>query len=199
MAVLTIQTATNMSRLRSAAADTNYNTSTACDVGNTTGGGTERPVGLFDFSALPAGAVITSAVLSLYVLEKSVPAPTSVIINRVVRADMVMSEVTWNSYKSASAWSTAGAANTTNDITATDAVTSGAIPAINNWLNITITALVQYAQANTSKILYLRGIGNVETVDYYVQFAGSAHATTGNRPKLTITYTLPSAPQIMIF
>lgn len=92
--------------------------------------------GLLMFAGLPTGNV-QSAVLRLYV--SSVPLGCTFKVTRIRRSDWVEGEATWNNYKTASAWSTGGAQNTTNDIWNTDLASSAYIGST-GWASLTLGA-----------------------------------------------------------
>ncbi len=142
----------------------------------------------FDFTALDDSAVIESAYLDLYYFDNSIgvnPVGETVEVNRVTQTDWVEGEATWNNYKNAIPWTTAG-----GDYTVTDQATV-VMPAAYGWVRWTVTDQVKYAQSNTSEIANL-----------LVKFVSSASSNVGARfytkefttdqskqPKLIINYS----------
>ena len=148
-----------------------------------------RSLVAFNFSAsVPAGMKITLATLSL--LCSSSLASRTITVYRLLRTDWVEAQATWNIYKSGSNWGTAGASNTSTDITTTDAATAASV-ATGQWLAETVTAQVQTALDSVS------GVANFLLVDLGASDANSnsyytRDATPSTRcPKLYIEYTLP--------
>jgi hypothetical protein len=191
MSELVIQTADNAVQIWSGDPAVNYSTSDDLTVGLVA---TEyRGLHRFDFSALPVPAVIYDAVIGLYKIAG--PGGDELDVFRILRADMNLAQATWNSFKTSNAWGTAGASNAT-DVTGADSVV-GSYGANNNWTNLTVTNMVRYAHLNTAKVLYARLHGENAQGSFPVfhssHFAGDASL----RPKLTITYRVPST--IMIF
>lgn len=186
---LTIQTASDLFEIISNAPDTNYSTNTQLLLGFVAGS-LGRGVGIWDFSALPDGVAISAATGSIYLgVIAALAIGEAINIDRVVRTDVVLSQDTYNSYKTGSTWSTAGCGDSTNDYTTSGEATAN-IPASAAWVDFDLLTMVQYAQANTSKKLYFRVVKPVETNLHYVIGNSSYYsADTSLRPKLVITYS----------
>jgi uncharacterized repeat protein (TIGR02543 family) len=149
-----------------------------------------RSILKFDFSAVvPAGATITLATLSLY--TTTTLASRTITVYRLLRTDWVENEACWNYYKGTTVWGTAGALNTTTDITTTDAATATSVAA-NQWLNETVTAQVQTALDSVAGVAHFL-VADVSASNGDQNVYSSREAgTTANRPKLYIEYTVPS-------
>jgi hypothetical protein len=178
-------------------ATTNYGTDTTLHTRPkwTTGFDERRRIAIkFDFSAaVPAGATISLATLSLYDGTPSSDSRRTITVSRLLRTDWVDTEALWAVYKTGSNWGTAGALNTTSDVSTTDAAVSDS-PASAGWQNWTVTAQVQTARDSVGGIAH-----------FLVADEGGDSATAGNiycsrentntslLPKLYIEYTVPGA------
>lgn len=171
----------------SALATTNYGTQTELWVGYY--GGTLRSFIKFDLSTLPAGAVISSSILSL-VNQHNVAGGGTDHILAVYRQKRAWVEIqaTWNIWSTGNNWSTAGGFHA-DDCEQTD-IGNTSVAAefgIGSTLNINLTP--------TSKAALDLGNGwtlkhTVET-DTAHKWAPSDHTTAAYRPKLVVVYTLP--------
>jgi transcription elongation factor len=118
-----MQPSTADASLYQGAADTNYGTVINVET-DMASGAMFRSIFSFDFSALvPTGATITSAILSLFHRSNYATGRT-IAVYRLLRTDWVESQATWNSYKTGSAWGTAGCGNSTTDYTTTNGATA---------------------------------------------------------------------------
>lgn len=142
----------------------------------------------FDLSTIPSGATIISAVLGLYIWNTG--GAFTVKASRLLRTDWVEAQSTWNIYKTGSNWGTAGALNTTTDITTTDSV-SITTPAAAGWASWTVTNQVQTGVGLTGKVACF----HLSSTDAQYFLARSRDYTGGNsnRPKLYIEYSAPPA------
>lgn len=142
--------------------DSNYGIGTNTVVGVEVPGGKGseieyRALYWFDLKAfIPASATITAAVWWLYVISSDALAGHSFRLQRIRRNvpggnEWVEDEVTWNDYKSGSAWAAPGASDTTNDRDTTVAVGLGAITTA-GWKNYDILSLVSDAWSNRNGI-----------------------------------------------
>lgn len=150
----------------------------------------KRAVVKFSLAALPAGAVVTSATLSLYYFQNLIGAITlSTYVHRLTKA---WAEATsnWNVADTGDPWATAG-----GDY---DAVADAGPVSIDTtageWIDYNITALVQEWVAGTANhgVIFLTdstgGVNNQRKV------YSSDYLTDGTlRPKLVIEYTEPAA------
>lgn len=189
MSTLTIQPSNIDTYLSSGAPDTNTGTQIDFVVGPHT---TLKLRGVlkFDFSALPSNAVISSAIMSLYYHAHDVdPVGRTHWVYRLTQIGVTETGATWNKYDGSNLWVAAG-----GDYTETDGASS-VVPASYAWRDWNITAIVQYAQANTNKIAYLIVKDGTEPDNnFYDGYYYSREYTTDLtlRPKLVINYTLPS-------
>lgn len=157
----------------------------------------ERAFLHFDISALPAGAIVSAATFSLYYYSEDLVDALGKAVKayKLTRADWVEGEVTWNNYKSGSAWSAAG-----GDFVTTDpAGGSDTMPTAPGWIDFDVKAIVEDAVANVSKQVHLLVKYDAENLDV-THFSGSSlYSRTGSpgdttlRPKLVITYTEPAS------
>lgn len=185
----TIQPSTIDTYLREASPTSNSGTATSFTVSPTTASRT-RSILKFDFSAVvPAGAVITLATLNLYC--QSVLASRTITVYRLLRTDWVEAQATWNIFKTGSNWGTAGALNTTTDITTTDAATSASLSAA-GWQAWTVTAQVQTALNGVAGVAHflVADVGATATGNNAYRTREWVTDTT-QRAKLYIEYTLP--------
>lgn len=145
----------------------------------------------FDLNAagILSGAVINSAQLDLNATTGAVSGE-SARVNRITQQGWVEGEVTWDDYKSATAWSSAG-----GDFTATDEVT-WTLPTSAVAFSITgLATLAQDAIDNQSGQLHLLLKRQTESSpDAKVLFSSGEDATEADRPTLVVDYT-PAIPR----
>jgi len=133
------------------AATTNYATDAGMAHGDFGSGSTDFAHILiaFDLSAVPAGAVITSATLSLWEATAAstggAPASWAVELRRVLR-DWVEAQATWNIYSTGNAWGTAGANNDTDRVAAACASLTLDATAANGFVSWSSAGLVAVCQ-----------------------------------------------------
>jgi len=150
----------------------------------------ERILLNMDFSALPAGATISSAVLSLFYFARTYdPVGHEYWVYRLTQTGWTETGSTWNKYDGSTAWTQVG-----GDFTTTDGA-SAEIPAdVDEWVDWDVTEQVKYAQANTSNIAYflIKDGDESATVNIVAgQFHSKEYTTdTSLCPKLVITYTV---------
>jgi len=187
MSTLTIQPSTTDSWINNSSPDSNAGSSTQITVrSNLLYDG--RMVLNFDFTSLPAGAVISAASLQLYryTYAANDGEGRTYWVYRLTQTGWVELEVTWNSYKTGSAWSAAG-----GDYTATSGA-STTVPAYPDWMTWNVLSLVQYFQANSGNIanFLIRDDTEGDAAGYGSVFHSREYTTdTTLCPKLVITYT----------
>lgn len=183
MPTLTIQKSNNACQIRSAEPTTNFIDNTQLPLGSGNNG-----IGVFDFSALPSRAIITTVRLILYISPGTPDTGTyTLTVNRVLRDDLNINQVTWNSYKTGRSWQTAGASGA-NDITSTYSATQSFSPTASS-VSVDVTDMAKYARDNKSQILRVLMTVPDKLTDY-CYFHSSAYG--GDKPKLAVTYKLPS-------
>lgn len=168
---------------------------TQFDAGNEDSGknGTKEIHGiiLFDLlSFLPADAVITAAIWHFKVALTNTVSGQTFYVKRCTRTDWVETEVTWNDYKTGSAWTTAGGDMATPEVTLDALTTIG-------WKSFDIKTLVDDAWDTRSGILTFilwRHVGSDGSGTGEVAIHGkNRHPFDVADPHhLRITYTLDS-------
>ncbi len=153
---------------------------------------TQRPLMKFDFAAeVPSNATITLARTSLRYIEflNNDPNGRELQCCKLTRNDWIELEATWNIYKTGSNWTTAGG----DYVTTNPAMVTATCPAAFGWIDFTTTAIFQDAQLNTNQIanLLFKYTNEAHASPGWLRCASSENATTANRPKTYIEYTLP--------
>ena len=143
----------------------------------------------FDFSSIPATALITSATLTLtigYAYNN-----TQVDVYRIKRA-WVEGQATWNIYSTGNNWQVAGALGA-NDYDSTS-IGNGTPSAAGVGTALDISLTTSYVQELINGTMTNNGflIKSSEASNSLNGFVSSSHATSLYRPKLVIEYTLPS-------
>lgn len=157
----------------------------------------QRSILSSDFSALDNAATITNAVFSLYYYEwetsYSDPTGIQVDVDRMTRTNWTETGATWNCARDDNYdgtcdvnWTAYG-----GDYTETNKATT-TIPASFGWVNWNVTSIAQYAQANTSEILYalVKYATESDSVSHIPHFYSSDNTVNeAYNPKLVIDYT----------
>ena len=192
MATLTVQPSAKDSTLQQIAPTINYGSAAAIYVADRDGSRNARAVIEFDISGLPVDMAITSATLSLYYYDYHAadgygnPSGKTVWAYKLTRTDWVEAQVTWNIYKTANNWTTAGG----DYVTVTPSGGSTTFPAAAGaWMNWNVKAIVQNAYSNGNPAEFLvRFATESRAGGSFSYFYSKEHATAGTRPKLTIDY-----------
>ncbi|MGQ9516785.1 MAG: DNRLRE domain-containing protein, partial [Anaerolineae bacterium] len=156
----------------------------------TSSGDTMSTLIRFDLSPLPAGAQITSAVLSLNATYRQDDITLTIAVYRLKR-DWVANQATWELAAAGQPWTVPGANGAGSD-RAISAFTQ--VPAAaTGWIDFDLTALVRKWHGgeypNYGLLLRAEGTGGPAGKSLY-SFVDSSSGATGFRPKLTITYEL---------
>lgn len=116
-------------------------------------------------------------------------------VSRVLRSDWVEGQVTWDDYKTSTAWTTAGIGDTTNDYTTTNETTFASPTAAATWTDIQnsdMTAQVQKAVTDNispNRSVHIRVKQDSETTPYNnVTYYSREWSVAANRPKLYVEY-----------
>lgn len=178
----------------SSAGNTNNGSHVDYFVGDNGSGVKYRAVLVAALASLPARiATIESAVLSLYLTAK--PATNRTMYVYRVKRNWVESQVTWNSYSTGNAWSTAGAYDSNDiDTTAIGSIGFTTSETLNAYKNISL---------DTATILGMYN-GTYDNYGWLLKMAtesadrvtfNSDNETT-NKPKLTVNYTLSTGGRV---
>jgi hypothetical protein len=186
--------ATKDTYLAEEAATTNYGTATAGTVQSRATNRDMRALVTLDVTwgvTIPNGAVISAATLAFYRMgdagvESAVGRTYWAYKN--TRNDWVEEEATWNNYKAATAWSTAGG----DYVTTSPAGSSLTVPNTTGDMVWDILAIVQDAQTNSININVVIKDGTEEYAgDPGTNFRLREVTVEAMRPTFTITYTIP--------
>jgi len=186
--------------LNSANPTSNYGASVEMQVGEWNAGtAVARGLIKWDLSSIPANATIVSAILSLYVKTDLSSNTRTLRAYRVLRNwtegnSVAEYNATWNEYTTDSAWGTAGCGNTTSDREATDI---GSVSVLHNestgtekQISLTASKVQEWINGTLTNNGVLLQV-DTETDDLWSY--DTHEGTTANlRPKLVITYTVPS-------
>ncbi|MGC8827759.1 MAG: DNRLRE domain-containing protein, partial [Anaerolineae bacterium] len=144
----------------------------------------------FDLSPLPAGAHITSAVLSLNSTYRQDDALLTIAVYRL-KKEWNAGQATWELAAAGQPWAVPGANGVGTD-RATSVFTQVAASAT-GWMDIPLTALVSKWHSgeypNYGVLLRAEGTGGPAGKSLY-SFVDSSSGASAFRPKLTITYEL---------
>lgn len=182
--------------IESANATTNYVTADPFKVGESSASANNtRTLVKFDLTSIPGNATIESAVLAIYAVADFCTNARSLRVFRTKRT-VVYDQVTYNVYSTGNSWAAAGGFDAT-DCEQTDIgnVSLTATETLNEYKSITLTAskiqeMLTGVFTNNGLLLKV----DTENSDMY-QYTSNEGA---NKPKLTITYSVPGGSQCII-
>jgi hypothetical protein len=179
---------------------TNFSTYSTEETGNY-GGNSSRSLLQFpglNASNIPAGATILSATLYLKINADYSSNARTVRLFRSKR-DVVISQCTWNVWKTGSSWSSPGAFNT-NDCEQTDigSFTMSASETVGTWKAVSLTpsAIKEIINGTwtTPTLLLKVDTESADRYDYY----STNDATSTNRPYIVVEYTLGGVSAVFL-
>jgi hypothetical protein len=176
--------------------DNNYSSSTSLWIGESDVAVWKSRVLInFDLSGIPEGSRISSATLSIWVLQDESSNERTLHVYRVKRAN-VISQATWNSYSTGNSWTSGGCDDTTNDREGTDIGSVSVSSSLTDGTEVQITLTASKVQemitggSFTNNGFLLRV--DVESSDAYYYYS-TENANTSRRPKLYIEYNEPGS------
>ena len=140
----------------------------------------------FDLTTLPASITVDSASLSMRSALVTATPPGAGTFFRLTRSDWLEGEATWNSYKTASAWTLAGGD--------WDAAVSVAVAALATQQEVAweeffgFAAIVQDALDNRSGHLHMICKADDEADEKRVHFYSDDYGVQSSRPVLNVRY-----------
>lgn len=190
MPTLTIQPATGVdSYLSESAQSANFGATDNIVAGNIHATGVDyshRIVLQFDATDIPAYASVSSAVLTLDAISGSGISSTTFTAHRVTSTWTHLG-VTWLTRDGSTAWTSSG-----GDYVALAADTTTAATSTSDLVFSSLAALVTDAIQNRSGIVYVMVKGPEDTGSSSFLNLVSSHNATGEKPKLVVTYTVPT-------
>lgn len=177
--------------ITSSFATSNYGTDTNLYIQTTSGKSPSYLYSLleFDVSDIPAGATIDAAKFTFYCHTVNFGGGfTNGGVARLLRA-WVESQVTFNDWKSGSAWTSPGALSDGNDYTSSGQVTWTAPTSAGSFDITGLASLVQDALDNRSGVLSVVVRRTSAPDSNGILCYSSDHGTASQRPKLTVDYT----------
>ena len=159
----------------------------------------------WNLSALPAGAVIQSATLSLYMTGSGGDALYEIPVSGIVNKTPVITKSNGNTYDGTNAWTASSATYNSIPLAQSDIAVAADAPLVDkttgykNW-NVTNIVKGWVATPGSNRGLLLNSSNKASSNSNRV-FASSEVADASQRPKLVVTYTLASdttAPAVAI-
>ncbi|WP_318556464.1 Ig-like domain-containing protein [Geobacter anodireducens] len=159
----------------------------------------------WDVSALPANAQIQSATLYLYLTEGGGDDAYEIPVSAIINKNPVVASSTGNTYDGTNAWTASSVAYGGVPLAQSDIDTPVDAPLVDKTVgykawNITNLVKTWLATPAANRGVLLNS-SNKATADSYRLFASSDAADTNLRPKLVVTYNLPSdttAPTVAV-
>lgn len=178
--------------LKQDGATTNFSTDTFTYCGSTTGNG-DAQIAVYNFGKPVkdsiASRVVTRAYLQLHSYQNSIPAKAdSIQFNALRRLDAVMTQMTYNIFKTANNWTTAGAFSTASDIYSSLSLHDSAWylgNARENLLNVT-ELLQSLDESNTDSVYFTMRDLTTSTGGVKVGMSSADASTADFRPFLRI-------------
>lgn len=150
----------------------------------------------FDLSSIPAGSVVTSAILSLWTGTDFGDRTGTIEVYRVLRA-WIDTQATWNVYTTGNGWGTVGCDNTTTDREASN-IGSQALGdvVLGTQCDITLTNSAIQAMitggAFTNNGFLLKNANETDWDGGHLFRSTNYVADSTKRPKLVVDYTTPA-------
>ncbi|MBV5339649.1 MAG: DNRLRE domain-containing protein [Deltaproteobacteria bacterium] len=159
----------------------------------------------WDLSALPAGAVIQSATLSLYMSASGGDALYEMPVSAIINKSPVIAKSNGTTYDGTNAWTASSVPYNSIPLAQSDIATAVDAPLVDKTIgykNWNVTSLVKgwMAAATSNKGLLLNSSSKASSDSNRV-FASSEAVDASQRPKLVVLYTLASdttAPAVAI-
>lgn len=149
MATLTITTVSANTNLVNTSPDTS--SSQPVDIQVKKQPSVVRAIIEFDIANLPPNISVTSATLSLYAYWVNNTEGRTYWVNKLTRTDWAELQATWNKYKTDTSWTNAGG----DFVSSNPAAASASVPAVNNWMDFNVQAIVQDAHDNFNPFVAL--------------------------------------------
>ena len=142
----------------------------------------------FDLSSIPSSAIVSSATLSLWLISANLSDNGRTCSVYRLNEAWTESQVTWNNRQTGTAWTTAGAADDAEASAIANKALAAAEAAGEKQFTLDTASVQEWidgTKVNNGMLLY------VDTeVDDCFRWDTSDSVTAGERPKLTIEYTL---------
>ncbi|MDD2309698.1 MAG: Ig-like domain-containing protein [Desulfuromonadaceae bacterium] len=151
----------------------------------------------WDLSALPAGAVIQSATLSLYMSASGGDALYEMPVSGIINKMPIIAKSNGTTYDGTNAWTASSVPYNSIPLAQSDIATAVDAPLIDKTIgykNWNVTSLVKgwVATPGNNKGLLLNSSSKASSDSNRV-FVSSEASDNNQRPKLVVTYTLPSS------
>lgn len=155
------------------------------------GGTLVRSVFVWDLTSLPAGAIVTSASLTLTEFADEVTSTQTIRTYRLTQAGVTES-CTWATYDGSNAWTTAGGDYSTA-ITSTQTTDGGTLVISDaGFVNLANDALNNRSGLLRIILATQEELDGVTSGTQRMKYNSASVATASDRPKLTVTYTRPA-------